>query len=351
MKTMLYAATALALLGASSPALAKTKPVEAAVTASTLSGEPLADSLPAYAAFQADISLVNGGSIQGPKDIERTLDKAAALNRDALTRGIIAYGALAAARNPQFADSIRKTAKFYGRDKMVNGLLLQPRYASSMEGADAAMATIVRLARADSARILTAGESLKQRAREAQNISWGKDTAGSAGPRTMRLKALAAAASSPTISAEMAGKLIVTPGDPSLDPASFGGESFWRTISAPPLNPSTSASAKSGSHTVTDATFTSLPTTIGGYSSSSGGSEIRAKMLSLAGLYALNATADRPADTERLLNDNITNGCLQGAQLQFYQCVASAKFNYENMACIGEAGLITVGSCVKDLAR
>ena len=74
-------------------------------------------------------------------------------------------------------------------------------------------------------------------------------------------------------------------------------------------------------------------------------------MVTLAALYALGATEERSADVDRLLNETNTNGCLQGAQLQFYQCVASAKFNYENMACIGEAGLITVGSCVKDISR
>jgi hypothetical protein len=74
-------------------------------------------------------------------------------------------------------------------------------------------------------------------------------------------------------------------------------------------------------------------------------------MVTLAALYALGATEERRADVDRLLNDNITNGCLQGAQLQFYQGVASARFNYENMACIGEAGLNTVGNCVKDISR
>jgi hypothetical protein len=74
-------------------------------------------------------------------------------------------------------------------------------------------------------------------------------------------------------------------------------------------------------------------------------------MLSLAAMYALDATEDKPDDTTGLLNNRLTNTCLQSAQLQYYQCVASAHFNYENMACIGDAGLGAVGYCLKDAAR
>jgi hypothetical protein len=191
-----------------------------------------------------------------------------------------------------------------------------------------------------------AGESVKTRAREAQSLAWGKAQAGAAGPRTARLKALAAAAASPTITPELADRLKVTPGsgDPSIDPTGFGGEAFWRAVSAPAPGPTPTG----------DANLTSLPATPQSsltWTDNAGGADVRSKMVTLGALYALNATGDQPEATDKLLNDNITNGCLQGAQLQFYQCVASAKFNYENMACIGEAGLITVSGCVKDVAH
>jgi hypothetical protein len=301
--------------------------------------EPLSASLPAYAAFHADIGLVNGGSIKDPKDIERALDKAAALNRDAMTRGIMAYGALTAARNSTFVGEVRKISAYYGREKTVQGFINSSRYATGLPGASEAISSIVLQSKADSSRITAAGENVKQRAREAQNLSWGKANAGAAKPRMERLKALAAATQPGTVSPDVAGRLTVNVGSGGvIDPTSFGGTSFWTALNAP-------ASATA------DATLVSLPVAAPVYSNNAGGSDIRAKMLTLAALYSLGATNDQPAETERLLNDNLTNGCLQGAQLQFYQCVASAKFNYENMACIGEAGLITVGQCVGDIAK
>lgn len=357
MRAILAVVTALTLISADD-AFAKAKDKKAEAAAAPVITEPLAAALPTYAQFQTDIALVNGGSIQEPKDIERALDKAAALNRDAMTKGIMAYGAMTAARNQTFVAEVRKIASFYGRDKAIMGFLNDAKYAPSLGGGSAALASTARFAAADSARIMAAGENVKQRAREAQGLSWGKAVAGAAAPRTTRLKALAAATAAPTLAPEMMAKLKMTVGggDPSLDPTSFGGDTFWHSLSAPPAlqalgGPTPSVGTLGGALPTSNASLVSMAAPAMSYTNNSGGAGIRAKMVTLAALYALDATEERASDVSALLNDNITNGCLQGAQLQFYQCVASAKFNYENMACIGEAGLITVGSCVKDISR
>jgi hypothetical protein len=301
--------------------------------------EPLAKSVQAYAAFQSDIDLVNGGSIQQSTDIERALDKAAAINRDELTRGFIAYGALTAARNEEFVGEIRKTAGFYGKDRILKALLNNTNYAGTIKGGDKATDYIIRAAAADTARVMTAGEGLKQRAREAQNLKWGKALSGSAAPRLKRLRTAADGYSSP-LNPALADRLKIVPGagDPALDRITLGGDSFWRALSAKPGE---------------EATLTALPAQVQSFNwtTSTGGASIRSSMLSLAAMYALDATMDQPAATEAVLNNKLTNNCLQGAQLTFYQCVASAHFNYENMACVGEAGLMTVGSCFQDATK
>jgi uncharacterized protein (DUF1778 family) len=345
MKVFLAAVAAFATFGGFSVAeAAKAKkppaaPPPAEAPAPTLM-EPLAASLQAYAAFQADIDLVNGGSIQNPKDIERALDKAAALNREQLTRGFIAYGALTAARNEQFVTEVRKVAAAYGKPRVVKALLNNSNYAGTIAGGDKATEFVIRAAAADSDRVIQAGERVKARAREAQKLKWGKALSGAAAPRMARLKTLAEAAKAPPLAPEQSErlKIVAGSGDPTLDPVSFGGESFWRVFSAKP--PET-------------ATLTSLPVSARtfNWTLTSGGAGIRAAMLTLAALYALDATADQPEATDAVLNNKITNGCLQGAQLQFYQCVASAHFNYENMACIGDAGISTVGMCIGDAAK
>lgn len=315
------------------PPAPQAAPVEAAAPVIL---EPLANSVQAYAAFQADIDLISGGSIQNAKDIERALDKAAAMNRDQLTRGFIAYGALTAARNEQFVADVRKTAAFYGKDRIVKSLMINQNYAGTMVGGDKATETIVRSASADADRVMAVGEALKQRAREAQNLAWGKALSGKAAVRVTRLRTAAASYSSKPLAADQNDRLKVVPGDPRMDSASLGGDNFWRAFTG-----------KGGEV----ATLTAMPTEVKAFNwtSNSGGAAIRGAMMSLAALYALDATQDQPI--EDLLNNRTTNSCLQGAQLTLYQCVASAHFNYENMACVGEAGLMTVGQCFSDAAK
>jgi hypothetical protein len=309
-------------------------PVEAAAAPVIL--EPLANSVQAYAAFQADIDEVNAGSIQNAKDIERALDKAAALNRDQLTRGFIAYGALTAARNDQFVQEIRKTAGFYGKERIVKALMMNQNYAGTMAGGDKATENVVRASAADADRVIAASEALKQRAREAQNLAWGKALSGKSAARVSRLRTAAAGYTAKPLAPEMSARLKVVPGDPNADAISLGGLNFWRAFTN-----------KNGDV----ATLTAMPTQVKAFTwtSNSGGAGIRGAMLSLAALYALDATMDQPVD--ELLNNKTTNTCLQGAQLTLYQCVASAHFNYENMACVGEAGLGTVGTCFQDASK
>lgn len=312
---------------------------EAAAEPAPVILEPLTASLQAYAAFQADIEAVNGGSIQDAKDLERALDKAANLNRDQLTRGFIAYGAMTAARNEQFVSEVRKVAAAYGKERVVKALLNNTNYAGTVDGGNKATDYVVRAADADAERVMSAGERVKQRARDIQSLKWGKALSGPAAPRLARLKAAASTASARPLTPELVDRLKVAPGAGDPDPVAFGGQSFW-----------TSFTAKDPANV---AVLTAMPSQVQAYNwnTTSGGASIRGAMLSLAAMYALDATMDRTEDTTGLLNNRLTNTCLQSAQLQYYQCVASAHFNYENMACIGDAGLGAVGYCLKDAAR
>jgi hypothetical protein len=301
--------------------------------------EPLAASLQAYAMFQADIEAVNGGSIKDAKDLERALDKAANLNRDQLTRGFIAYGAMTAARNEQFVSEVRKVAAAYGKERVVKALLNNGNYAGTIAGGAKATDFVVRATDADAERVTAAGERVKNRAREIQSVKWGKALSGPAGPRLARLKSAASTASAKPLNQELVDRLKVAPGSGEPDAVAFGGQNFWTSFTSKDPN--------------AVATLTAMPARAQSFnwSTTSGGASIRGSMLSLAAMYALDATEDKPADTTGLLNNRLTNTCLQSAQLQYYQCVASARFNYENMACIGDAGLGAVGYCLKDAAR
>ncbi len=324
------------------PARAETPTGEQHAAASPQSSADLLNqALAPYAAFQADIGEINKGSVKTATDLERVLDKAARLNRDEISRGVIAYGALTAARNPLFVAEVRKAAAAWGRDRMVTSFLANKSYATTLPGGDKALEYVQRAASADSGRILLAGDAMKDRARAAQGLAWGKQKAGAAAPRTARLKRIANQADARPLAASVSAQLRLAQraGDPGLDPTSFGGASFWRALhdkDAPTASLAMLPQADSAAYT---------------WGANTGGAGIRAAMVTAAALYAIDAVGERPAETEKLLNNRSLNGCLQGAQLQFYQCVASAEFNYENFACVGEAGLQTVGKCVKDASK
>ena len=98
MRAILAVVTALTLISADD-AFAKAKDKKAEAAAAPVITEPLAAALPTYAQFQTDIALVNGGSIQEPKDIERaalTLVKGEwfARNRDPLIRSEDVHGVM-----------------------------------------------------------------------------------------------------------------------------------------------------------------------------------------------------------------------------------------------------------------
>lgn len=299
--------------------------------------EPLAKAVQAYAAYQSQINSLQSGSLNVADDLERALDTAAGVNRDALVRGYIAYGALAAAQSPEFVRAIRESAGHYGKPAMIRGLTLDPGYAQTMKGGDEAARLALAVARADGQRVYAQGERYKEMAYTLQRQRWANAVAPGQPARVQRLKSLAAGAGDRSVAPEFAPRLTVAAASitPGADPNAFGGWTFWdafRTTPAPVAATPLPAPAPPALRVHADRVQTVN------------------RMTTLAALYVLDSTTDPAAQADRLLAEGATNRCVELAQVQFYQCMSAARFRYENAFCLGEHALKDMGSCIGNTA-
>lgn len=296
--------------------------------------EPLAAAIPSYAAFQSDISELQNLPVESVADLDRALERAAGQNRQSVMRGWIAYGALTAAQSTEFVQAVRDTAGHYGQARFVRGLMLDPGYAQTLKGGGEAARLALETSRADGERVHAVGARYRQMGYDQPR--WSKQKAVQQAARVQRVKNASAAATSRTIPAEFAPRLVAAPAttSPLSNPSAFGGRGFWDTMRITPVTSVAQIAAP---------TYTIRPNAdrVGAVN----------RMTTLAALYVLGATQDPAAQTERLLNDDVgSKNCFELAQVQFYQCLSAAHFSYENAYCLGEHGLQDMGECIRDAA-
>lgn len=296
--------------------------------------DPLAAAVVAYGAFHADVTGLKRMTFKRTADAQAALELVAQSNPDALTRGWIAYGALAAAQSPKFVEEVQKVAKAYGRETAIRGFTFGTDYARLLKGGDEAADVVLAAAAADGQRINAVGENYRSTAIELQSAAWAKARLPRSGAtaRVKRLADLAAAASARALAPEIAQRLAVRPAaySPATDPTAFGGRNFWDAIDASPDAAQLTAFSPAGQFTANPEQQTALDA-----------------MLSLAALHVLDAVDElAPADLDRLLAHEHTNNCFRMAQRQFTQCISAAASHADSVACVGEAGLQTRAMCV-----
>lgn len=298
--------------------------------------EPLARAVQSYAAYQGEITALNATGLANADDLERALDRAAGVNRDALTRGFIAYGALTAAQAPEFVKGVRDVAAHYGRDVMIRGLTLDPGYAQTLKGGEEATRLALVSTRADGGRVFATGERYKEFAYSLQNQRWANQVAPGQPARVNRMRTLASGAATRTIGPVLTPRLTAAPGTltPWTDPTQLGGVSFWDSMRT---TPAPGVAAPLPAPVFAPATLRPHHDRVGTIN----------RMTTLAALYVLDATKEPAAQADRLLAEGSTERCLELAQVQFYQCMSAARFRYENAFCLGEHALKDMGSCIK----
>ena len=138
---ILTTTAAVALLGAASAqdSAVTGEPVAAAAPAPVAAPtQGVREAMDAYAAYQTDVTTLRSTRIASDSDLENALTTVAHHNRDALTRGWVAYGGMTAAQSPAFVQGVRDAAQYYGRDAVIWAITADPRYARGLRGGNEA---------------------------------------------------------------------------------------------------------------------------------------------------------------------------------------------------------------------
>jgi hypothetical protein len=336
------AAVAL-ICGAAASAQTTAASANAAAAATTAAPAPAGDdslhtALAAYASYQTDVTNLRDHPVSTNAQLENALDRVGRHNRDALTRGWVAYGAYTAAQSQAFMQGVRDAAAYYGRDAVIWAITVDPSYARGLRGGQDATAMMISSAVADSARITTVADQYHDLAYSLQRQHWANTVAPQQSARVQRVRSLAAAdapaAALPDGVAPHLNVAILTL-SPNSDPTVFGGKRFWDTVQ--------SGAAHSGNVVEVSST----PVT---YRANPPRSPALDRMAAVAALQALNVTDSMQSQVSQLLDDPRSRDCFEMAQLQLYQCMSAAHFRFENAFCLGEHGLREMGTCIGAVA-
>jgi hypothetical protein len=291
----------------------------------------LQTAITAYAAYHNDVSDLRADAVNNDRALETALDRVGRHNRDALTRGWIAYGAQTAAQSPAFVQGVRDAASYYGRDAVIWAVTVDPSYARGLRGGQDATRLMLESANADSARIVAVADRYQELAYSLQRQRWANAVAPQQAARVQRIRSLGTVdGHTATIPEDMAPRLNVTPlSITTSDASAYGGRRFWDAL-------------RGGTEVVE---VSAQPATYQ-WRANVTRAEALDRMAAVAALQALDAVDASESAVSRLIADPRTRDCFEMAQLQLYQCMSAARFRYENAFCLGQHGLRDIGTCI-----
>jgi hypothetical protein len=298
--------------------------------------DPIATAIDDYAAFQSDVTDLRASRIDSEQALDAAIEMASRHNRDVLSRGWIAYGAMTAAQSQAFVEGVRQTAATYGRDETIAAIAANANYASGMPGAQEAARLALDSADADGGRVMSVADRYLEMSYSLQQQAWAREVAARQHERIAHVRALSGPnAPAPALTADFESRLAVTPAtySPDVEASAFGGRRFWDAVRGGPQVIEVAAHA---SHQ---------------WQANPARAEAVNHMTSLAALSVLDATSVQASAVSQLLNDRRSRDCIEMAHLQLYQCMSAAHFRYENAFCVGQHALKDVGVCIRDVAE
>lgn len=302
-----------------------------AASAQTSGDGNLQNAVAAYAAYHNDVSELRSSQPRDANTLETALDRVARHNRDALTRGWIAYGAQTAAQSPAFVQGVRDAAAYYGRDAVIWAVTVDPSYARGLRGGQEATRMLLESAQADSQRIISVADRYQELAYSIQRQRWANAVAPGQNARVQRVRTLGReGAPADAVPSAVAPRLTVATlsVQPTRDPTAYGGRRFWDAVR--------------GGDQVVEVSSTPAVNMRANHTRA----EALDRMAAVAALQALDAVDSNQSAVARLINDPRSRDCIEMAQLQLYQCMSAARFRYENAFCLGQHGLRDIGTCI-----
>lgn len=279
------------------------------------------DALEDYALYQHDVSVLLDLDVNGAEAINAAVARLSRHNPLRVSRGWIAYGALTAAQSPAFAAGVERSVRSAGRAQVLIQLRGDVTYARrEPAGASQAIQLILSAASADSARVAAAGARYDNIARTSR-AAW----ITSSDRRVGLIRA------STRLTPGMRDRLRVgaLAARPMTDVDQFGGRGFWDSLAGREANAPRARGRREqrGYENVTD------------------------RMLTLGALVVAGAADSERSRVSALLDEPLTQQCLDMQRLQLRQCLSVSHDASERAYCLGRHGLTGPGSCFSAMVR
>ena len=291
--------------------------IEAAAIAARLPppialNDNVARSAAVYLTYSRDMATIRGG-FSSPEAVQAALRRGATSDPNQISRGLVAYASILALQSPEFVSGVRQAgAEPAVRRQIIDRIVADPAYASTLPGAEAAASLVMGVLEADVVALSTAADSIESDAYNIQYAGdqrngWGRATAANREDRLQAVKDLSARPVQPS-STETARLYAASNSGSGL------GVTAGRTRRAP-YAPS-----------VTNA-------------------------IAMAALAALGAAGDNArANTDALQYDRASQDCLASSKLNLFQCMAAARPAYEDMFCLGRHIVRDLSTCARGAA-
>jgi hypothetical protein len=285
-----------------------------------------------YAGYQAEVGRAGSVTLTDNGMIARYLQSLGGNSADQLSSSWIAYSALIAAQAPQFARTLREIEGYYGRELMLRGLGNDLNYARSLDGAEDAVAGVMRAADSDARRLARAADNFKQQSYGLQSQGWANARVNDNDAQVGQIKQSKATRRPYDITAARA--LSAPEGVLALAEAGNDGTNYvlWDRIG---LGASSQIYASAGPGT----RYAPTPRSVGK-------SQTINRVATLAAFEILGAEADAPEKILATLPDTDMERCVDWAQMHLQQCVVATRFGYERPFCISEHALLDISKCV-----
>lgn len=270
------------------------------------------DALEAYALYQNDVSTLLDTDINRG-NVDAALSRLQRHDSERVARGWIAYGALTAAQSPRFATAIRDRVR-QGRAPLLHALRDDVTYARQQQGAPAVQ-LILSAASADDRRLEMAGARYDRFAHSAAGVGRSNTTSAELGGETR-------------LSAEMLDRLRGA-GNVRSTSLAYGSATYWDDLAG---RDARGARARVGREQNTYASITD-------------------HMLTLAALVVANATSSERRRVRELLDEPLTQQCMQMQRLQLRQCISVSVDPGERAYCLAHHGLNGPGDCFSNVVR
>ena len=310
--------------------------------AQTASPRLLPSAAAAYGEYQSEVSTIQSTPLKSSNELDKALNTFGAQNPDQLSSGWIAYSAMVAAQDKDFAAAVRDIDGYYGRERVMTGMRNDVGYARTLKGGEKALQNALAVNSKDAGRISSAAAFVKDQAYKLQDVTWGKSRLKDAGGVAGKLKVNAKTVKPVTDAAQ---KLFAGP-DLNVVLASAQGQgadtSVWDEISV------FTASAPAAA----------LNTLVPGGVGSSSALKVEPKrestanrIVTLAAFHVLEADATNKDDVKAAMKDKPTFDCIDWSQLQLQACVSAAYTRADLSFCLAEHAIGDAGACFSNVAK